>query len=252
MNDMYLPDFFDQLAQLEAGHFWFEARNQLLLWAMRRYFPNVRSFLEIGCGTGFVLRCFREQLPDCVVSGSDLLIEGLISARKRVPDATMLQFDACAIPYKAEFDVIGAFDVIEHIEEDTAALAQMYQALKPGGGLLITVPQHRFLWSTVDEMSYHKRRYQRGELIQRVESAGFEVIKTTSFVALLLPAMLMNRWRKTSSADKIDLFGEFKLDPRLNRLFLSLMKLEVRLIRAGVSFPLGGSLLLIARKPARG
>ncbi len=77
----------------------------------------------------------------------------------------MLQFDACAIPYKAEFDVIGAFDVIEHIEEDTAALTQMYQALKPGGGLLITVPQHRFLWSAVDEMSYHKRRYHRNELI---------------------------------------------------------------------------------------
>ncbi len=82
--------------------------------------------------------------------------------------------------------------------------------------------------------------------------AGFEIVKTTSFVALLLPAMLMNWWRKTSSTSNIDLFGEFKLNPRLNRIFLSLMNLEIRLIEAGITFPLGGSLLLVARKPSRG
>ncbi|MCU0481340.1 MAG: class I SAM-dependent methyltransferase [Anaerolineae bacterium] len=248
VNDTYESDFFTTLAQLEKGHFWFEGRNQLLLWAVKKHFPHIKNLFEIGCGTGFVLQQFAHHLHGVTLFGSDLLVDGLRFANERVPSATLFQTDARNIPYYQEFDLIGAFDVIEHIEEDELALAQMFKALKPGGGLIISVPQHQFLWSVVDDMSYHKRRYHKQDLVQKVEKAGFKVIKTTSFVSLLLPLMLLTRSRKANQTD-LDLFAEFKLNPILNRLLSVVMRIEMSLIRLGITFRAGGSRVLIARRP---
>lgn len=248
-NDTYETEFFANLAQLEKGHFWFEARNQLLQWAINKYFPNIKKLLEIGCGTGFVLHQFASCLNNVDLYGSDLLVDGLDFAAKRVPSATLCQMDARAIPYQEEFDVIGVFDVIEHIEEDELALSQIYNALKPGGGIILTIPQHRFLWSVVDDLSYHKRRYTRDDLVSKVRRAGFQVVKTTSFVSLLLPLMLLNRMRKSSREDEFDLFAEFKISPLLNVFLSQIMRIEVTLIRQGIPFRLGGSRLLVAKRP---
>ncbi len=248
-NDTYHADFFATLAKLEQGHFWFEGRNRVLLWAIQKYFPQAKTIFEIGCGTGFVLQQFNSHLSDITLFGSDLLVEGLHFAQTRVPNSTLLQMDARDIPYVEAFDLIGAFDVIEHIEEDELALAQMFKAIKPGGGLMLSVPQHQFLWSVVDDMSYHKRRYHKHDLVSKVQRAGFEVVKTTSFVGLLLPLMLLNRSRKSDKPADFDLFAEFKLNPQLNRMLLAVMKTEVALMRMGVSFRMGGSRLLIAKRP---
>ena len=105
-----------------------------------------------------------------------------------MPDAELLEVDARRLPFEAEFDVVGAFDVLEHIEEDERALIEMHAALRPGGGLVVTVPQHPALWSAVDEYSRHVRRYRRSELLTKLRDSGFEVIHWTSFVSLLLPA----------------------------------------------------------------
>ena len=77
--------------------------------------------------------------------------------------------DARRIPFEREFDVVGAFDVLEHIVEDEDVLGQMFKATRPGGGLLVTVPQHPFLWSASDEHAMHQRRYSRAELRRKVE-----------------------------------------------------------------------------------
>src|SRR4030095_1631809 len=103
------------------------------------------------------------------------------------------------IPFRGEFDVIGAFDVLEHIKEDEEVLAQMYQATRPRGGVLLTVPQHSFLWSEVDDYSRHVRRYSASELKAKVKRAGFETLRTTSFVSLLLPVMFISRLRQRSA-----------------------------------------------------
>ncbi len=248
-NETYNADFFANLAALEEGHFWFEARNRLILWAARRYFPGVRKLLEIGCGTGFVLKHFEVHLPGVKLYGSDLLVEGLSFAANRIPRATLLQMDARDMPYAQEFDMIGAFDVIEHIEEDELVLSQMYNAVKPGGGILITVPQHRFLWSIVDDLSYHKRRYTRDELIEKVQCAGFEVLKTNSFVSLLLPLLLISRAGKPKQSVDFDLYAEFEFNPILNAIFSFVMSMEILLICAGVPFHAGGSRLIVARRP---
>lgn len=100
--------------------------------------------------------------------------------------------DATAIPFVGEFDVFGAFDVLEHVEEDEQVLIQMRDALKPRGVMLLTVPQHAWLWSPVAD-SCHVRRYAAKELQVKVKAAGFEIVRSTSFVFSVLPAMFASR-----------------------------------------------------------
>ncbi|MCI0711394.1 MAG: methyltransferase domain-containing protein [Chloroflexi bacterium] len=248
--DHYDPQFHRELAQIETGHFWFEARNRLILHMLRKHFPETQNFLEIGCGTGFVLQELARTFPSIAISGSDLLSAGLGFAAERVPDATLFQMDARKIPFRDEFDVVSAFDVIEHIEDDQVVLKQMYQAVKPGGGLMISVPQHQFLWSVIDELSYHKRRYSRQNLITKVENAGFEVLQVTSFVSLLLPFMWLSRQKTVFNGEDFDLISEFRINPVINRILARFMHLEyLMLARAGFSFPFGGSLLVVAKRP---
>lgn len=155
---------FGELVNLEARNFWFRARNKLIVWALQRYFPQRDSFLEVGCGTGFVLAGISDAYPHLKLAGSEISSAGLAFAAERVPGADFFQMDACAIPFVEEFDVVGAFDVLEHIEEDQKALAQLHRATRVGGGLLITVPQHQILWSNMDVHACHVRRYSAREL----------------------------------------------------------------------------------------
>lgn len=245
----FKPGYFAQLAEYEEKNFWFVARNRLIVWLVQKYFPNARSFLEIGCGTGFVLSGIAAASPKLSLSGSELFPQGLVFAASRVPTASLFQMDACSIPFADEFDVIGAFDVLEHIEEDELVLRQIHQALAPGGGLLLTVPQHRFLWSRQDETACHVRRYEARELRRKVEQAGFAVERMASFVSLLLPLMALSRRRKRGGGTrKFDPMDELRMGGFANAALKMLLQFEVSLTRIGVSFPAGGSLALVARK----
>ena len=103
------------------------------------------------------------------VTGADIFTKGLIFAEERLQGrAHFLQLNALDLPFRKEFDVIGAFDVIEHIDDDVAALKEIHKALKPGGGILMTVPRHMFLWSAVDTTAHHKCRYSGAELRRNV------------------------------------------------------------------------------------
>lgn len=239
---------YEEIFDLEAKNFWFRARNRLLIWGLQQYFPETKNFLEIGCGTGFVLAGIQQAFPKLTLSASDILNRGLEYTKQRLPDVSFFQMDARHIPFEAEFDVIGAFDVIEHIEEDELVLAQLYQALKPKGGIILTVPQHPFLWSYLDDFSHHKRRYTRSELIAKVERAGFTVLHITSFVSLLLPLLFLSRLTRRQPLSDDELMTEFRLPSFLNMTLEKILDLERILIKTGVSLPAGGSLLLIAKR----
>ncbi len=241
--------YFHELVELEEHNFWFRARNKLILWALGRYFPGAESLLEIGCGTGFVLSGVAATNPRLRLSGSEISSAGLAYAAGRIPGTDFFQMDARAIPFVDEFDVIGAFDVLEHIEEDQVVLGQMHRAIRPGGGLLLTVPQHDFLWSHMDEHAYHVRRYAARDLVAKVAAAGFKVERMTSFVSLLLPLMMMSRLRKRVPSDQFDPMAELRLGVFANTVLASAMNIERAIIQWGASFPVGGSLLLVARKP---
>ena len=248
-NSGFQPQIFRELANLEARNFWFRARNRIIVWAIQRYFPQSTSFLEIGCGTGFVLSGIAKSFPSIRLSGSEIFSDGLGFAATRMrAGAELFQMDARRIPFKNEFDVIGALDVLEHIQEDEAVLSQMYQATKHGGGIILTVPQHEFLWSQQDAYACHVRRYQSRDLRDKVARAGFVVERTTSFVSLLLPLMYLSRWRKRNADEKFDPLNELRLGGVANVMLESALDIERVFIRLGVSFPMGGSLLLIARK----
>lgn len=243
----FKSEYFAKLAEFEEGHFWFRSRNRLIQWALRKYFPQASNFFEIGCGTGFVLKGLHES-SQLRLSGSEIFGDGLTFAQSRLPGVVLYQMDARQIPFEQEFDVIGAFDVLEHIVEDETVLEEMFGATRPGGGILLTVPQHQFLWTAVDEHSLHQRRYSRTDLRAKVEQAGFRIKRITSFISLLLPFMLASRMKRKCQRD-FHLWEEFEIHPFLNAAFERVLGLESALIRAGISFPAGGSLLLIASKP---
>ena len=245
----YDPAYFARLYALEAHNYWFRARNALLTWALRKYFPGARTFLEIGCGTGFVLAGVARAMPQLTVHASEISSSGLPFAAQRAPRAELFQMDARAIPFVEHFGVVGLFDVLEHIEEDVAVLGEAHRAIRQGGGLVITVPQHPFLWSRYDEHAHHVRRYTARELRDKVLHAGFRIVMMTSFVSLLLPLMLLSRrlQRKPAAAD-YDVLADLKVGRIANWVLEAILAVERVLIRAGVRFPAGGSLLLVAQR----
>lgn len=244
----FRPEAFEQLAALESNNFWFRARNSLIVWALKKHVTPVRRYLEVGCGTGYVLRGVAQAYPEATLVGSEVFSVGLPFAASRVGKAELVQMDARKIPYVDEFDLIGAFDVLEHISEDEDVLSAMFQALQPGGSVAVTVPQHPWLWSAADDHACHVRRYRVGELREKLLRAGFEIKFDTSFVCLLLPAMMASRLTMQRVSGDDDNMSDLRLPTWLNRVFGIVMALERRLIRAGIRFQLGGSRILIAKK----
>jgi hypothetical protein len=124
----------------------------------------------------------------------------------------------------------------------------MHQATRIGGGILITVPHHRFLWSPVDEFARHVRRYQTSELREKVKRAGFSTVRITSFVSLLLPLLIASRFKQRVTGEEVDPEAEYNISEFVNTTLEKVLDAELAAIRAGVSFPAGGSLLLVAQK----
>ncbi len=248
-NAGFVESSFGLLFDLEPEDFWFIARNELLAWAIGRWFPDTRSMLEVGCGTGYVLSGMERRLGLKRVVGTELFSAGLQFAQRRMPDAELYQLDATRpMPYVEEFDVVGCFDVLEHIPDDAAAFGGLVEAARPGGGVVITVPQHGWLWSTIDDYGHHQRRYTRRELVAKARAAGIEPLYTTSFVTLLLPLMLLSRLLDRGNVDDFDPVAEHKRARHARRPLGAVMTLERALIRAGVRLPIGGSLLLVGRR----
>jgi SAM-dependent methyltransferase len=245
-NEGFKESYFSELASLEEKNFWFRARNRLIINALKKKFPDAKRLMEVGCGTGYVLSGIRKAFPDMKLSGSEIYTSGLEFASRRAAGVELIQMDARRMPFREEFDVIGAFDVLEHIEEDEKVIVQMFASLKPGGGLLLTVPQHPFLWSQQDVAACHVRRYTKTELKRKLEAAGFRVVHSTSFVFLLFPFMMLSRF--LTKRAPTDPMSELRLGKISNMIFEAVMKLEETLIGLNFCLPFGGSLLMVARK----
>lgn len=245
------PVYYKRLFQLEKRSFWFRYRNMVILDALEKHMSGGGSYLEIGCGTGYVMSEIHQTHQNVAMSGADIFVEGIAYAQSRVPESEFYLMDVCNIPFDAEFDVIGAFDVFEHIEDDEKALSEIYRALKPNGVMILTVPQHPWIWSIQDERACHKRRYTRKELRLKAMRIGFSIDLIHSFISLLFPFMglsrvcsrSISRWR-----NGYDELSGLNLPVFLDRFFMKICMLERHLANRGVHFPWGGSLLCVALK----
>ena len=239
---------FEGLYELEEKNWWFQSRNEIIINQISRRIPFFEKFLEVGCGTGYVLKAIFERFPDKTFHGTEYSEEGLKFARLRMPGIKLTQLDARKMNNLECYDVIGSFGVIEHIEEDILVLQNFYTALKPGGYLVLTIPQHMWLWSAADEYSCHCRRYTRSQMENLLRSIGFQIEHTTSFISLLCPIMFLSRLRFRRPEQITEPMCELKISKSVNWFLHQIMQFEIFLIKIGIRFPIGGSLLVIAKK----
>ncbi|MBI2862552.1 MAG: class I SAM-dependent methyltransferase [Chloroflexi bacterium] len=242
------PSYFQILRQVEEQHFWFRARSETISACLNRWLPNPTRILEVGCGNGNVLRAMRQRLEaDVLLVGLDIYQEGLKNAATLV-SAEWIQGDALALPFGEVFDVVGLFDVLEHLPDDRSALMSVHEVMRPGGLVFLTVPAHQKLWSYFDVLSHHQRRYSKGELAQKLVGAGFELKFLSYYMAITLPLVFLGRWLAKSNNASTVLAGEMDLRiyPILNELLLWALRAErYLLLRRGL--PFGTSLLAVAR-----
>ena len=250
----YDPHYFGTLPQVENAHFWFLARREVILEALRRHVPDLhrRPLFDVGCGSGGLLGWLEGE--GVKVSGAcDAYPEAVRLARGRTSAPLLLVDEGVPPPIAPGQAMIAYFDVLEHIDDDLGTLRWAFETLEPGGVLVLTVPAHPFLFDEMDRLAHHRRRYRRRELFRKLENAGFEVLHMRHFMVVLVPMLLAARLvgrllpgALSDASRRRD--AELRVIPGLNWVLLALLRIEGALQRA-CPLPWGSSLLALARRP---
>ena len=254
MRDTEYATMHDQ----EMVHWWFRGRRVLLRDLVQRHLRSREGspprLLDLGCGTGGNSATYTEFGS---VVGVEPDASALRFAQARLvadPSGASLAFCRAvgtSLPLALEsFDAVIASDVLEHIADDRAAVAEVVRVLRPGGVFIFSVPAHPWLWSTHDEALWHQRRYRRAELQKLMTDGGLEVRWLSYWNAVLFPIVALHRaldrWRRTDNpASDATLPG-----PAVNRILFGILSAEAAALRFA-RFPLGVSLVGVAcRGPA--
>lgn len=234
---------YDRMAELDEAHWWYLARRDILADFIAREIPLPADarILEIGCGTGHNLTMLG-RFGDADGIEIDPAARALAAKRlgKAIGDAPLPELPG--VP-DSVYDLVAVLDVIEHVEEDRAALRTIARKLKPGGRILITVPAFQWMWSAHDTVNHHHRRYSKPALRKAIADAGLKLHRISYFNSLLFPLAVAARiaGKVTGKEDSDD-----ALPPRpINALFRSLFALE-RHALGRLPFPPGLSIVAIA------
>lgn len=230
---------------LEENHWWFRGRRRIIEAVLKTIFPRrVAYACDIGCGAGENLPLLAEVAHD--VCGLEMSHAAAARARRNYPAFSITEGIFPDVIPAGTFDLVTLFDVLEHIEDDGAALASIRERLAPGGLLMLTVPAHPFLWSAHDDIVHHKRRYTKHTLNAALRAAGFAPIRVTYFNALLfIPTVLFRLLKRgLSRTPSSDLFAFPK---PVNAALTAVFGAE-RFVLRYADIPFGVSLLAVARK----
>lgn len=238
----------DYSNKIEETHWWFQGRKEILLAMIDKFYQPepAAKVLDIGCGTGMMLRHLAKYGE---IWGIDKDIKAVEYSRDKVPQAKVILGSFPETLPEEKFDLITALDVFEHLGDDEKALAETANLLKPNGIFLLTVPAYRFLWSQHDTLNRHCRRYLRAELKVKLEKAGLKTTKLSYFNTLLFPGVA---FQKTGLKNIFKGFASpgltFPVLPEiLNCPLKTVFSLEKHFL-PHLNFPFGVSLLAIAGK----
>jgi SAM-dependent methyltransferase len=239
-------DYELQTHQAEDRHWWYRGRRKVLERVVEDLrLPARARILDAGCGSG---RNMVELARHGTVTGIELAEASVALARERGM-GEVIAGSVLEMPFEADsFDLAASLDVIEHLEDDLAALRELRRVVAPGGSLLVTVPAYQWLWSGHDEINHHFRRYTRRSLQRAGEEAGWQQVRTTYFNSLLLPAAILlrvlDRFSRKTTESSLDLW----VPPApMNWLLERPLQLEAALIGRGGRIPAGLSLLAVFR-----
>ena len=161
-----------------------------------RRLPDIATIVDLGCSTGYLLEEIRASHPQATLIGIDLVASGLKKAHALVPDARLLQADACDLPLAdGSVDAVVSANLLEHIPDDGRALAEIARVLRPGGPAVLIVPGGPGTYDYYDRFLGHERRYGRGELAGKARSAGLEVIDDRYVASLIYPVFWLVKKR---------------------------------------------------------
>lgn len=252
VESAFHPEMCAELSPIEKQHFWHTGRKEIIYALLKKLFKKSlikKKMIEIGCGNGTIIQHLRNN--GIRIEGGDVSLYGLQRCKQQV-NAPLYHINALQTPFPDNsYDIIGLFDVLEHIEEDQKLLKEMYRICKKDGILFITVPAFQFLWSYFDIYSKHKRRYSKENLIKKVTDAGFKIKKISFYMFFLfLPYLLI---RKMPALFKIDApckrppMKEVSPPRWINTIFLSIFRIEKKLLPS-INLPFGSSLLCLSKK----
>jgi len=241
------PDEYTKMFELEDQYWWFVGRRRLALNLLRHH-VNVSNpdVLDLGCGTGVVLRELSSWARPTGLDMSELAL-GYCTKRSL---SRLILGDGAKLPIAAcKVDAIIGLDIFEHIEDDSAAFAEAYRVLRPGGILVLSVPAFRSLWGPHDIALMHFRRYRAKEVRARLEKAGFVIRRTSYSVFFLFPIVVV--WRFFEKQKKGKAKASLVSVPKwANRLLIGLQNLETSII-SRFDLPWGSSVIAVAQRVER-
>jgi SAM-dependent methyltransferase len=234
---------YDRMAAHDTTHWWYRARREILSDYLARegHLPQGARVLEIGCGTGHNLPMLA-QFGEVDAIEIDETAAAMASERlgKKVGSAPLPELEGVE---PGSYDLVAVLDVVEHVEDDVAALQAMAKALKPGGKILITVPAHQWMWSAHDVVNHHKRRYSKKTLAAALDAAGLKWNRLRYFNSLLFPVAVAARFAgKLMGKDDSDDSPPAK---PLNTAFEAIFGVERHLL-GRMPLPPGLSLIVLA------
>lgn len=255
----YNPDYFKPLFLAEDRHFWFRTRNRMIAAIASQSivgFSGDYRVLEIGCGTGNVTRVLDKVCDRGIVIGMDLHYEGLHYAKQRVV-CPLVQGDFHWTPFRSQFELIGLFDVLEHIPDDVEVLRDLRTMLSDNGFLFLTVPAFPSLWSYFDEASHHVQRYKIKGLHEKLEDTGFKVVYISYFMTSIFPVLWF--FRHIAQMTKSDLYpdkdferglalNELQIIPVINEMLTWVFRWEIWMIKRRIRLPFGTSIIALAQR----